>query len=96
MARLSSSSCLQEQLGLTFIIVTHGQQGAMTVASRIGAGERMKLASDTAGRLRAAQAAAGRPGGTDWVALRPEKIRISHEQPASATSGISETCRSTR
>jgi putrescine transport system ATP-binding protein len=44
----------------------------------------MELASDTAGRLRAAQAAAGRPGDTVWVALRPEKIRISHERPAAA------------
>jgi len=117
---------LQEQLGLTFIIVTHDQQEAMTVASRIAvmnrgrlvqvatppeiyeqpssrwvadfigevnliearvlaaAGEGMELASDTAGRLRAAQAAAGRPGDTVWVALRPEKIRISHERPAVA------------
>jgi len=126
MARLSSSSCLQEQLGLTFIIVTHDQQEAMTVASRIGvvnrgalvqvatppeiyeqpsscwvadfigevnpiearvlaaAGEGMELASDTEGRLRAAQAAAGCPGDTVWVALRPEKIRISHERPTAA------------
>jgi len=121
---------LQQQLGLTFIIVTHDQQEAMTVASRLGvmnrgclvqvatppeiyeqpnsrwvadfigevnliegrvlaaAGEGLVLASASTGRLRAAQASGGRPGDTVWVALRPEKVRISHERP----SGADENC----
>jgi putrescine transport system ATP-binding protein len=117
---------LQQQLGLTFIIVTHDQQEAMTVASRLGvmnhgclvqvatppeiyeqpnsrwvadfigevnliearvlaaAGEGLVLESAGTGRLRAADASGGRPGDTVWVALRPEKVRISHERPVVA------------
>lgn len=117
---------LQEQLGLTFIIVTHDQHEAMTVAGRIGVmnhgrliqvatppeiyeqpnsrwvadfigdvnliegrvletgGEGISIASATAGALRAVQAGGGKPGDTIWVALRPEKVRISHERPAVA------------
>jgi putrescine transport system ATP-binding protein len=117
---------LQEQLGLTFIIVTHDQQEAMTVADRIGVmnhgrliqvatppeiyeqpnsrwvadfigdvnliegrvlatgGEGISISSATAGALRAVQAGGGKPGDTIWVALRPEKVRISHERPALA------------
>jgi putrescine transport system ATP-binding protein len=117
---------LQKQLGLTFVIVTHDQHEAMTVAGRIGVmnhgrliqvatppeiyeqpnsrwvadfigdvnliegrvletgGEGISIASATAGQLRAVQAGGGKPGDTIWVALRPEKVRISHERPAVA------------
>jgi putrescine transport system ATP-binding protein len=129
---------LQAELGLTFIIVTHDQQEAMTVASRIavmnrgrlvqiatppeiyeqpssrwvadfigevnliearvlaaagegqGEGEDqgeeqgIVLASDGAGRLRVAQAGGSTAGDTVWIALRPEKVRISRERPAAA------------
>jgi putrescine transport system ATP-binding protein len=118
---------LQERLGLTFIIVTHDQQEAMTVADRIGVMDRGRLiqvgtppeiyerpnsrwvadfigdvnliegrvseagadttviASAAAGRLRASSGSQARPGDTVWVALRPEKVRIAHEQPPSTS-----------
>jgi putrescine transport system ATP-binding protein len=114
---------LQEKLGLTFIIVTHDQQEAMTMAGRIGVMNRgrliqvgtppeiyeqpnsrwvadfigevnlfegrvvaagtdgVKIVSPDAGRLRA-PAGEGNPGDTVWAALRPEKVRISHDRPA--------------
>jgi putrescine transport system ATP-binding protein len=117
---------LQEQLGLTFVIVTHDQQEAMTVADRIGVmnhgrliqvatppeiyeqpnsrwvadfigdvnliegrllatqGEGVSIASACVGALRAVQAVGGKPGDAIWVALRPEKVRISRERPAVA------------
>jgi putrescine transport system ATP-binding protein len=116
---------LQERLGLTFIIVTHDQQEAMTVADRIGvmnhgqliqvatppemyelpnsrwvaefigevnliegrvveAGETATaIASDTAGRLRGLACAEAKPGDSVWVALRPEKVRITRDPPVS-------------
>jgi putrescine transport system ATP-binding protein len=117
---------LRQKLGLTFLIVTHDQEEAMTVADRIGVmdqGRLMQVAtppeiyeqpssrwvadfigdvnliegrvaqagpdsstimSESAGTLHAAAAADARPGDTVWVALRPEKVRISHEAPAAA------------
>src|SRR5262249_41975809 len=117
---------LQEKLGLTFIIVTHDQQEAMTVADRIGVMDHARLVqvatpaeiyeqpnsrwvadfigevnllegrvteagaqgivieSAGAGRLRAAAPAQVKPGDTVCVALRPEKIRIAREPPATA------------
>jgi putrescine transport system ATP-binding protein len=117
---------LQKKLGLTFIIVTHDQQEAMTLADRMavmnrgsliqvgtppeiyeqpnsrwvadfigevnliegrvleGQGEGTLIASTSAGRLRALTAAGAQPGDTVWLALRPEKVRLSREQPASA------------
>ena len=117
---------LQERLGLTFVIVTHDQQEAMTVADRIGVMDHGRLiqvatpseiyeqpnsrwvadfigdvnliegrvlevaaggttvASAVAGQLRATSSAQANPGDTVWVALRPEKVRIAHEPPATA------------
>jgi putrescine transport system ATP-binding protein len=117
---------LQEKLGLTFIIVTHDQQEAMTVADRIGVMNHGRLiqvatppeiyeqpnsrwvadfigdvnliegrvveagaggteiASAAAGQVRAAASAEAKPGDTVWVALRPEKVRIALEPPATA------------
>jgi putrescine transport system ATP-binding protein len=117
---------LQEQLGLTFIIVTHDQEEAMTVAHRMGVmnhgcliqvatppeiyeqpnsrwvadfigdvnliegrvlamrGEEISIASAAAGALRAVPAGGGKPGDAIWVALRPEKVRLSRERPAQA------------
>src|SRR6266436_1283695 len=114
---------LKERLGLTFLIVTHDQEEAMTVADRIAVmdagrliqvatppeiyeqpnsrwvadfvgdvnliegrvlaaqGEGTLIASALAGRLRAAQAAGGKPGDPVWLALRPEKVRVSLNQP---------------
>jgi putrescine transport system ATP-binding protein len=117
---------LRQQLGLTFVIVTHDQEEAMTVADRIGVMNQGRLVqvatppeiyeqpssrwvadfigdvnliegrvieagpsgttlmSATAGKLHAAAATEARAGDTVWVAVRPEKVRISHEPPAAA------------
>jgi putrescine transport system ATP-binding protein len=109
---------LQEKLGLTFIMVTHDQQEAMTMADRMAVmaegqviqvatpreiyeapnsrwvadfigdvnllegrviatgGDGTSIASTAAGQLRASSGE-GKPGDCVWVALRPEKLRIS-------------------
>ena len=114
---------LRERLDLTFVIVTHDQEEAMTVADRIGVmnhGRLIQVAtpaeiyeqpnsrwvadfigdvnliegrvveSSAAGTtvesvpveaLRAAAASEAQPGDTVWVALRPEKIRITRDPP---------------
>jgi putrescine transport system ATP-binding protein len=111
---------LQRQVGFTFIIVTHDQSEAMTVASRIGVmdGGRLiqvappaeiyerpnsrwvadfigdvnlfagRLGDDgvsiegtAAGRVRVAVKPEAEPGTMVWAAVRPEKVRISHEPP---------------
>jgi putrescine transport system ATP-binding protein len=121
---------LRQKLGLTFLIVTHDQEEAMTVADRIGVMDQGRLVqvatppeiyeqpnsrwvadfigdvnliegrvvemvagavtimSQDAGALRAAAAAAARPGDTVWVAVRPEKVRISNEPPAAAANCV--------
>jgi putrescine transport system ATP-binding protein len=117
---------LQTRLGLTFIIVTHDQEEAMTMADRIGVmnqGRLVQVASPAeiyeqpnsrwvadfigdvnlieghvvatgpdettvataSGRLRAAPSAAVKTGSTVWIALRPEKIRISLQPPNGVT-----------
>jgi putrescine transport system ATP-binding protein len=114
---------LQRQLGLTFIIVTHDQSEAMTVADRIGvmdqgrlvqigpapeiyeqpksrwvadfvgevnlfegrlSDDRRSVDGTAAGSLRTAVKPDGTPGTTVWVAVRPEKIRVSRDQPLPA------------
>jgi putrescine transport system ATP-binding protein len=117
---------LKDKLGLTFVIVTHDQEEAMTVADRIGVmdGGRLvqvdtppeiyeqpnsrwvadfigdvnliegrvvevgaggtTIASAAVGTLRVAGAPVTKPGNTIWVALRPEKVRVAHEAPATA------------
>jgi putrescine transport system ATP-binding protein len=119
---------LQEELRMTFIIVTHDQEEAMTVADRIGVMDRGKLVqvatppeiyeqpatkwvadfigevnliegrvveagaagivveSTTAGRLRASAAPTAKAGDSVTIALRPEKLRISHDTPASSSA----------
>jgi putrescine transport system ATP-binding protein len=107
---------LQRRLGLTFIIVTHDQSEAMTVADRIAVMDRGRLiqvappaeiyerpnsrwvadfigsvnlfegrvGSDEGtiegtalGRLRTAEKINAEPGATVWVAVRPEKVRLT-------------------
>jgi putrescine transport system ATP-binding protein len=116
---------LQTKLGLTFLIVTHDQEEAMTMADRIGVMNQGRLvqvatpaelyeqpnsrwvadfigdvnliegrvaatATDgvvvatASGRLRAAPSADATTGATVWIALRPEKIRISLQPPNGA------------
>jgi putrescine transport system ATP-binding protein len=119
---------LRQKLGLTFLIVTHDQEEAMTVADRIGVMDQGRLVqvatppviyeqpnsrwvadfigdvnliegrvvevgpggaiitSQNAGRLQAAAATDAGPGDTVWVAVRPEKVRISHEPPPAAAA----------
>lgn len=122
---------IQETTGTTFIIVTHDQEEAMTVASRIGVmdhGELVQIATpgdiyempdsryvaqfigdvnifegkmvDLADNYAELAWAGGDaklkvrcPGKIDqgqqvWLAIRPEKIRISLEKPASGINAI--------
>ncbi len=111
---------LQRKLNLTFIIVTHDQSEAMTVADRIGvmdAGRLIQVAPPAAiyerphsrwvadfigeinlfqgrlgadclsvdgaavGPMRAATKPEAEPGAIVWVAVRPEKIRLSRDPP---------------
>jgi putrescine transport system ATP-binding protein len=111
---------LQRRLGLTFVIVTHDQSEAMTVADRIAVIDRGRLmqvappaeiyeqpnsrwiadfvgnvnlfegrvgddgcsVEGTAlGRLRIAAKIDAEPGATVWVAVRPEKLRMTQNEP---------------
>ncbi|HEV2625501.1 MAG TPA: ABC transporter ATP-binding protein [Xanthobacteraceae bacterium] len=126
---------LRRRLGLTFIIVTHDQSEAMTVADRIAVmdpGRLIQVAppaeiyerpnsrwvadfigsvnlfegrvgndegtieGTALGRLRAVGKINAEPGATVWVAVRPEKVRLTryevgrHEQ-AVAENGVAAT-----
>jgi putrescine transport system ATP-binding protein len=111
---------LQRTLNLTFIIVTHDQSEAMTVADRIAVmdrgrlvqvappaeiyerprsrwvadfigdinlfqgrlgDDRLSVEGTPAGNLYAASKPDADPGTVVWLAVRPEKIRISREAP---------------
>jgi len=111
---------LQRRLSLTFIIVTHDQGEAMTVADRIGVMDRgrlmqvaapvevyeqpnsrwvadfigdvnlfegrlgddgMSVDGTAAGRMWVAAKAEAEPGKMVWVAVRPEKVRVTREPP---------------
>jgi putrescine transport system ATP-binding protein len=134
---------LKQELGLTFMIVTHDQEEAMTVADRIGVmdhGRLMQVApahelyeqpnsrwvadfvgdvnliegrvveagADTiviqsalVGRVRAGAKSGAKSGvksgakagDTVWVALRPEKLRLTLEQHAAMENSVSGTVR---
>jgi putrescine transport system ATP-binding protein len=116
---------IQETLGVTFVVVTHDQEEAMTLASRIGVmnhGEIVQVGTpaeiyeypgskfvadfigsvnmfegrliedepdyvrvespDLGGVFHVGHGVSAAPNATVWVALRPEKIRISTEAPA--------------
>jgi putrescine transport system ATP-binding protein len=119
---------LRQKLGLTFLIVTHDQEEAMTVADRIGVMDQGRLVqvatppeiyeqpnckwvadfigdvnliegrvveagpggptimSADAGSLQAAGLNGAGAGDTVWVAVRPEKVRISHAPPAAVAA----------
>ncbi|MEX2149234.1 MAG: polyamine ABC transporter ATP-binding protein [Steroidobacteraceae bacterium] len=115
---------IQESLGVTFVVVTHDQEEAMTLASRIGVmnhGEIVQVGSpsdiyeypasrfvadfigsvnlfegrliedepdfvrvrsdELGGVFHVGHGVSAAPDATVWVALRPEKIRVSREQP---------------
>jgi putrescine transport system ATP-binding protein len=117
---------IQEQLGVTFVVVTHDQEEAMTLASRIGVmnhGEIVQVGTPTdiyeypnskfvadfigsvnmfegrliedepdhvrieseelGGTFYIDHGVSAAPRGIVWVALRPEKISLSRNAPAS-------------
>jgi putrescine transport system ATP-binding protein len=112
---------LQRNLGLTFIIVTHDQSEAMTVADRIAvmdsghlvqvappaeiyerptsrwvadfigdvnlfqgrlSDDGLSVEGTAAGRIRVTTKPDARPGAMVWVAVRPEKMRVTREKPS--------------
>ena len=115
---------IQETLGTTFIVVTHDQEEAMTIATRIGimrdgrivqvgepreiyespdtryvadfigsvnlfearvdaaAPDAMRLMTEEIGPVLVPPQPGLKSGQTVWVALRPERIGLSHEEPA--------------
>jgi putrescine transport system ATP-binding protein len=112
---------LQRRLGLTFIIVTHDQSEAMTVADRIAVmdrgclmqvappaeiyerpnsrwvadfvgdvnlfegrvgGDGLSVEGTALGRVQVAAEIAAAPGTTVWLAVRPEKMRMTQDDPA--------------
>jgi putrescine transport system ATP-binding protein len=114
---------IQRRLGLTFVIVTHDQSEAMTLADRIGVMDRGRLMQvappaeiyeqpnsrwvadfigdvnlfegrlgddgssiegTAAGRLRTAGKVDAEPGAPVWAAVRPEKIAMTRQPPASS------------
>jgi putrescine transport system ATP-binding protein len=125
---------IQMQLGLTFLIVTHDQEEAMTIADRIAVmnqGKMVQIATPAEiyeqpnsryvadfigdvnlieGKLKAVEGSAVtmaceslgatieteqalpgvRPGGDVWFAIRPEKVRISHEAPPAGSVNVVE------
>ncbi|HVZ03750.1 ABC transporter ATP-binding protein [Hyphomicrobium sp.] len=121
---------IQETTGTTFIIVTHDQEEAMTVASRIAVMEKgvlvqvatpgdiyenpktryiagfigdvnvfegnvsarsdgcIEIEGKDGHQFKTRSGESVSVGQQVWLALRPEKIRISHDQPASAVNSI--------
>jgi putrescine transport system ATP-binding protein len=118
---------LQARLGLTFVIVTHDREEAMTLASRIAVMDRGRIVQvatpaeiyeqprsrfvaefigdvnliegglatiepgrvaieSAAGRVVAAEPGEAAPGARVWLAVRPEKVRISRGPPADAAN----------
>ena len=92
---------LQEQLGLTFVVVTHDQEEAMSMASRLAVmnagrivqtGTPHDLYEHPATRFVAdfiGVANIFEVAASRWMALRPEKIRLAAQRPdtAHAVSG---------
>jgi putrescine transport system ATP-binding protein len=87
---------LQERLGLTFIVVTHDQEEAMSMATRLAVMRTGRIVqtgtphelyelpgsrfvADFIGIANILELAPGR-----WLALRPEKIRLSATRPATS------------
>lgn len=85
---------LQEQLGLTFVMVTHDQEEAMSMATRLAVMNAGRIAQigtphevyeHPASRFVADFIGIANIIGLDrggWLALRPEKIALSSERPA--------------
>jgi len=85
---------LQEQLGLTFVVVTHDQEEAMSMATRLAVMDKGRIVQTgspfelyehpanrfVAGFIGVANIFETGPG--RWLALRPEKIALVAERPA--------------
>jgi putrescine transport system ATP-binding protein len=116
---------IQETLGVTFIVVTHDQEEAMTLSSRIGVmnhGEIIQVGTPTEIFIGSVNMFEGRliedepsyvrieakdlevpifvdhgvssaPGATIWAAIRPEKILMSREKPATRDNWTSAVVR---
>jgi putrescine transport system ATP-binding protein len=118
---------LQERLGTTFLVVTHDQEEAMTMADRIAVMDQGRVVqvappeevyerpstryvADFIGDVNLIEARVGKSktldseigsilatgtkaksGETVWLALRPEKMRISREPPADADNCVEGT-----
>lgn len=123
---------LQASLGMTFMVVTHDQDEAMTMADRMAVmdhgrivqiappeviyetpatryvaefvgdvnileakvsritGDIIGLQTDVAGAIEIDEEAFTLPVGTAvWIALRPEKIAISHDEPGTTVNKVS-------
>ncbi|MCT8998767.1 ABC transporter ATP-binding protein [Chelativorans intermedius] len=120
---------LQYELGLTFIIVTHDQEEAMTMADRIAimdkgkvlqvatpaevyeapscrfvaefvgsvnmfegtvveAGSAARLRDRSGAQFLVADSGDASPGDTVWLAVRPEKLRITRERPSEVENAL--------
>jgi putrescine transport system ATP-binding protein len=122
---------LQASLGMTFMVVTHDQDEAMTMADRMAvmdhgrivqiappeviyetpatryvaefvgdvnildakvarvAGDIIELQSDVVGGIEIDEESFTLPiGSSVWIALRPEKVAISHDEPVSAVNKV--------
>ena len=78
---------LQEQLGVTFVVVTHDQEEAMTLASRIGVmnkGQIVQVGTPTEleTTVFVSHGISAPPDAQVTVAIRPEKIEMSRAAPA--------------
>ena len=122
---------LQAELGITFMVVTHDQEEAMTMADRMAvmehgrivqiappemvyetpvnrsvaefvgdvniiegkvariAGDLVTIEAPVFGRVELDEEEVGATAGdTVWVALRPEKVRVAHDEPAQAFNKV--------
>jgi putrescine transport system ATP-binding protein len=122
---------IQEQLGVTFIVVTHDQEEAMTLSSRMGVmnhGQIVQVGTPTdiyefpasrfvadfigsvnmfegkliedepdfvrihsdelGGLVYVNHGISSAPDATVWVAIRPEKINLSREAPATTSENV--------
>src|SRR5580698_10568606 len=89
---------LQDKLGVTFVVVTHDQEEAMTLATRIGVMDHGELVEDEPEYVRIGSEELGAtiyvshgisaaPEAVVWAAIRPEKIFMSTAAPESTGHG---------
>jgi len=82
---------IQEQTGTTFVIVTHDQEEAMTVASRVAFHSQAGEIALSVGEGLPEIIAVGEPRRKDEActfAIRPEKVTVTAERPADADNAM--------